>query len=114
MREQTIFIEALEIEDEAERSAYLDRACAGDEALRQRLDRLLARHAQSGFLDRPALAPAATGAYTSAPAECAGAEVGPYKLLQSIGDGGMGSVWMAEQREPVRRLVALKIIRQGM
>ena len=73
MSEQTIFTEALEIEGKAERSAFLERACGADAALRQRIERLLARHGEEdGFLDRPALAPAATGAYTPAPAVVSG------------------------------------------
>jgi tetratricopeptide (TPR) repeat protein/serine/threonine protein kinase len=118
MQEQAIFIEALEKEDHAERVAFLDRACAGDAALRERIERLLQRHAQAdSFLESRA-----PGADTTAPGggalaaagESAGSVIGPYKLLQQIGEGGMGTVWMAQQTEPVKRLVALKLIKAGM
>jgi WD40 repeat protein/serine/threonine protein kinase len=86
---------------------------------------LLQAHDNAGsFLDKPAMPDAATGAYTpnpssdasapSTPTEQAGSCIGPYKLLQLLGEGGMGSVYMAEQEQPVRRRVALKIIKAGM
>ncbi|MCI0642313.1 MAG: protein kinase [Gemmataceae bacterium] len=113
MQEQSIFIEALEKADPAERAAFLDQACAGDPVLRQRLDRLLARHQHGGsFLDSPASGPDAT---VDAPIdEGPGTVIGPYKLLEQIGEGGFGVVFMAEQSQPVRRKVALKILKPGM
>jgi serine/threonine protein kinase len=133
MTERTLFLEALEIADPAEREAYLDRACAGDADLRRQVQALLAAHERPGsFLERPAVNPAGTGAYTpgaegpaagdspetqearAAACEAPGALIGPYKLLELIGEGGMGAVWMAEQRAPVRRRVALKVIKAGM
>jgi serine/threonine protein kinase/WD40 repeat protein len=119
MTERTIFLEALDIADPAQRQAYLDRACAGDAALRRQVEALLAAHERSGsFLDVPALDPAATSApqsaAPSAPGEGPGTRIGPYKLLQLIGEGGMGVVFMADQEHPVRRRVALKIIKPGM
>ncbi|MBL8898570.1 MAG: serine/threonine protein kinase [Planctomycetes bacterium] len=91
------------------RAAYLDRSCAGDAALRAAVDRLLESdvEARDSFLSAPALEPSVTG-------EKAGDTIGRYKLLQEIGEGGMGTVWMAEQREPVIRKVALKIVKLGM
>jgi serine/threonine protein kinase/Flp pilus assembly protein TadD len=127
MQEQSLFIEALEREEPAERAAFLDRACAGDPALRQRIERLLQRHQQADcFLERPAVAPAPTGAYTQSGTEepargdqpenraGPGTVIGPYKLLQQLGEGGMGTVFMAEQTEPVQRKVALKLIKLGL
>jgi serine/threonine protein kinase len=121
MQEQTIFIDALEKEDPAERAAFLDRACAGDPALRARIERLLQRHQQAdSFLEGPAEGPERTGLFTpapdagAAPSEGPGTVIGPYKLVQEIGEGGMGTVYMAQQIEPVRRLVALKLIKPGM
>src|SRR5262245_2314586 len=112
---KSIFGKALELEPAA-RTAYLDEACAGDPGLRARIDGLLAAHVQAGeFLCRPAAEVTAgiTGDYEPV-TEGPGARVGPYKLLQQIGAGGMGVVFMAEQAEPVRRTVALKIIKPGM
>jgi tetratricopeptide (TPR) repeat protein len=121
MREQTIFIEALEREDPAERAAFLDQTCAGDPALRERVEKLLRRHQQAGsFLEPPAGDPVRTGPFPPAPGEDAtrregpGTVIGPYKLVQEIDAGGMGTVYLAQQTEPVRRLVALKVIKPGM
>ncbi len=97
----------------ADRAAYLDKACAGDPALRQRIEALLQAHVQAGgesFLTGPYQRSPAT----EPPSEGVGAHVGPYKLLQQIGEGGMGIVYMAEQEHPVHRRVALKIIKPGM
>jgi len=97
----------------AERAAFLDRACAGNDELRQRVEALLKAHAEASgesFLTGPYQP--ATDNYT--PAEGPGTRIGPYKLLQQIGEGGMGVVYMAEQEQPVRRRVALKIIKPGM
>src|SRR5262245_54011516 len=97
------------------RTALLDRECAGDAELRQRIEALLQAHEEpASFLRPPAPGrPEQTGAYV--PHEPHGAVVaGRYKLLEAIGEGGMGTVWMAEQREPVKRLVALKLIKPGM
>src|SRR5262249_38734543 len=106
----------------AERSAYLDRACAGETALRQRVDVLLAAFAQAGsFLQPPAGDLQATSDVSirerssgGKPAEGPGTGIGLYKLLEQIGEGGFGVVFMAEQTQPVRRKVALKIVKPGM
>jgi hypothetical protein len=117
----TVFSAALELGSAAERQAYLDRACAGDPALRQRVEALLrALDRAGGFLGRvpgPAETAGAEPLEGTGPADVpqAGAViVGRYKLLERIGEGGMGDVWMAEQTRPVRRKVALKLIKAGM
>jgi serine/threonine protein kinase len=114
VQEQSLFIEALEKTDPAERAAFLDRVCADDPALRRRLERLLQRHAQTGgFLDSPAIGPTAT-LEGPAVSERLGKVIGPYKLMEQIGEGGMGMVFVAEQQRPVRRKVALKVVKPGM
>jgi serine/threonine protein kinase/tetratricopeptide (TPR) repeat protein len=102
--EKSIFLTAIDKNSPEERIAYLDRACAGDARVRAAVEALLAAHDRLETASPPA-EPAG---------ERAGARVGPYKLLQQIGEGGMGVVFMAEQEEPVRRQVALKIIKPGM
>jgi WD40 repeat protein/serine/threonine protein kinase len=114
MIERSIFLAMLEIEDPAERSAYLDRACAGDPALRSQVEQLLKAHQEPGpFMERPATALVAT-ADEPPLAERPGTVIGPYKLLEQIGEGGFGVVFMAEQTQPVRRKVALKVLKPGM
>jgi serine/threonine protein kinase/tetratricopeptide (TPR) repeat protein len=114
MNEHELFAAALEIDAPAERSAYLDRACGGDDALRARIEALLRAHQQAGsFLVAPPVAGTVT-LEAPKPREGPGTVIGPYKLLQTIGEGGMGTVSMAEQTHPVRRLVALKLIKAGM
>jgi len=117
--EQSIFAEAIEKSSPQERSTYLDAACAGDPRLRARVDALLAGYERAGdFLESPPpglteLSPG-IGRTAGIPPEAPGAMVGPYKLLEQIGEGGMGVVFMAEQLRPVRRKVAVKIIKPGM
>src|SRR5579871_3871640 len=117
MDEEAIFITALEMASADRRAAYLDQACAGDADLRRQVEELLAAHEQAGnFLDNAA---AAWNAHLpigdeQARAERPGTVIGPYKLLEQIGEGGMGLVFMAEQSRPVRRRVALKVIKPGM
>ncbi|MGD9855490.1 MAG: protein kinase, partial [Planctomycetaceae bacterium] len=115
MRERDLFIEALQADSPAARTAYLEAACAGDADLRRRVERLLEEHArqESFILDAPPPGIAATGV-SSADFEQAGRQIGPYLLLQQIGEGGMGVVFMAEQTEPVERRVAIKIVKLGM
>jgi serine/threonine protein kinase/tetratricopeptide (TPR) repeat protein len=114
MNERSIFIGALEKDDPAERAAYLDESCKADAAMRQRIDRLLLAHERAGgILDRPPEPQPGTVAYRPI-AEGPGSVIGPYKLLQQIGEGGFGVVYMAEQSKPVQRRVALKIIKPGM
>jgi serine/threonine protein kinase/WD40 repeat protein len=112
----TIFSQALE-RPAAERAVYLDEACGTDAGLRARVEALLRAHDEAGpFLDDGS-EPSSVRDTTRnghAAAEGAGTIIGPYKLLELIGEGGMGAVWMAEQREPVQRTVALKIIKAGM
>src|SRR5262245_54627708 len=119
MTERDIFIGAMQRDDPARRRAYLDEACGADAGLRERVEGLLAVCQRAGsFLERPAAGPADTGAFTSAPRDealAAGVVIaGRYKLLEPIGDGGMGTVWMAEQTAPVKRLVAVKLIKPGL
>src|SRR5262249_15177254 len=111
---EAIFFAALE-RPPADRAAFLDRACGGDADLRARIEQMLAAQSHlGGFLDQPqaqaAPDPGRTGP-AEPPAEPHGVVIsGKYKLLQRIGAGGMGSVWMAEQLEPVKRRVAVKLI----
>jgi eukaryotic-like serine/threonine-protein kinase len=119
MTERDIFIAALQKEDPAQRQASLDEACAGQPELRQQVEHLLRLYdGAASFLEKPAVDSAATGAdhnaTEQAPDETPGAVIGPYKLLQKIGEGGMGTVYMAEQTHPVQRKVALKVIKPGM
>jgi hypothetical protein len=88
MQEESIFIEALEKKDAAKRAAFLDQACAGDEALGQRIERLLLRHGQTdSLLDAPAAGVSAT--VDQPAADCPGVPIGPYKLVQPISEGGL-------------------------
>jgi WD40 repeat protein/serine/threonine protein kinase len=114
MRERDIFIEALEQGNPSERAALLDEACQTDAELRERVERLLVEHErqESFFLDAPPAGLDATVEH--ALSERPGTIIGPYKLLQQIGEGGMGVVFMAEQSQPIQRTVALKIIKPGM
>ncbi len=113
MSEREIFEAALECPQTA-RARFLDEACAGDANLRNQVEALLAQHAEAGsFLEKPAVAGGLTVAYQPI-TEGPGTIIGPYKLLQMIGEGGCGIVFMAEQERPIRRMVALKIIKPGM
>ncbi|MFI5454550.1 MAG: protein kinase [Isosphaerales bacterium] len=142
MNERDLFIAALQIDGPAERADFLDHACGADNELRKRLDVLLAAHDRpASSLERPIAAslegvpmgtpdpttsgfepPARDGEQTvsyqgetPAPASLIGSIVaGRYKLRQEIGEGGMGSVYLAEQTQPVKRQVALKLIKPGM
>jgi serine/threonine protein kinase len=129
-----IFLAAIEKAAPAERAAFLDEACAGDASLREKVEELLRAHYQPGsFLEKPAAvlgshAPSspqeideggggtsldATGLPTGDDASAVGTYIGRYKLLQRLGEGGMGTVWVAEQQEPVKRRVAVKVIKPG-
>src|SRR5262245_6067321 len=114
--EESIFLAALQKTTPEERQEYVDGACGGSPELRRRVFELLKSHDEShGPFDVP-LAVART---IDMPAESPTTEkpeavIGPYKLLLQIGEGGMGTVYMAEQAAPVRRKVALKIIKPGM
>jgi WD40 repeat protein/serine/threonine protein kinase len=109
---QEIFAEALEKSAGPERTAFLDKACGQDLELRQQVDALLeADQAAGSFLPLPA------GNGTTAllpPSEAVGSVLGPYTLVEKIGEGGFGVVYLAEQREPIRRRVALKVLKPGM
>jgi serine/threonine protein kinase len=112
-RAEEIFFAAVEIEGADARSAYLDEVC-GDPELRRHVERLLALDARAdSFLESPASAPTLT-AGPPGPPEGLGTVIGPYKLREQIGEGGMGVVFVAEQARPVRRRVALKVIKPGM
>src|SRR5436305_581985 len=101
-----------------QRPAFLDRACAGVAGLRERVEHLLRDLERAGdFLANPTAGHPAAAAETvcaPTPHEPIGTRVGPYKLLQKIGEGGMGVVYMAEQQQPVVRRVAVKVIKLGM
>ena len=107
-REKEIFSIAAELETPQERAAYLKGACGDDTALREAVEELLGAHFEvHDFLPTMPgdIAPLTEGE---------GSVIGRYKLLQKLGEGGFGIVYMAEQREPVKRRVALKVIKLGM
>jgi eukaryotic-like serine/threonine-protein kinase len=102
-RVKALFAEASQLGSAGERTAYLDAACAGDSGLREQVQSLLdAQEKLGNFLE------------SNQPPDMAGACIGPYRLLEQIGEGGFGVVYMAEQEKPVRRKVALKLIKAGM
>jgi serine/threonine protein kinase/tetratricopeptide (TPR) repeat protein len=112
-----IFWEALQLASEEERRAYLERACGADHELRRLVEKLLrAEPKAAAFLEQSLAESHAPAVTVDDPplSEVPGTVIGPYKLLEQIGEGGMGSVWMAEQTEPIRRRVALKVVKEGM
>jgi tetratricopeptide (TPR) repeat protein len=129
--EEELFDAARELHEPTARKAFLDRACAGDAVLRARIEELLASEAEAeqffadGSLAMSLAGPTAPPSWSASTAseaapqgildeESVGTRIGRYKLVQKIGEGGCGVVYMAEQEEPVRRRVALKIIKLGM
>jgi serine/threonine protein kinase len=124
-RARAIFVEALGTVPAEQWEAFVAQRCGGDAQLQQHVRHLLQAHLEAGsFLERPAVeggtreggqCPLLSDSRPPLPpAERPGSRIGPYKLLELIGEGGMGTVWMAEQQEPVRRLVALKVIKAGL
>jgi len=116
--EQALFAGALQVETPDARSAYLDRACGKDNALRGRVEALLRAAKNAGdFLEHPPTGlrgDEGFAAFAGELTEKVGDRIGRYRLLEKIGEGGCGVVYMAEQEEPVRRRVALKLIKPGM
>src|SRR5262245_62277933 len=110
-RLRDIFHEAVERYPSDQWEAYLDRVCAGAEGLRRQAADLLRAHAEGLSVLGPGRPGGEPTALHPPAAEAPGTMIGPYKLVQGIGEGAMGSVWMAQQTEPVKRLVALKVIK---
>jgi serine/threonine protein kinase/WD40 repeat protein len=114
-RVKELFSAALELAEPEARRDFIDRQCADNPELRERLQELLAAHDRpNAILNQPFAPPAEPTADLPADDVVGTIIAGRYKLIEQIGEGGMGTVWMAEQREPVRRLVALKLIKPGM
>jgi serine/threonine protein kinase/Flp pilus assembly protein TadD len=112
-RTESLFWSALALESPTERAHYLDQACGSDPLLRVQVEELLAAYPKvERFLESPAVP---EGVTVDEPlTERPGTLIGPYKLMEQIGEGGMGLVFVAEQQQPVRRKVALKVIKPGM
>src|SRR4051812_30530252 len=118
--EQSIFLHAIGLPTPADSAAYLDEICRDNPWLREELSALLATHDRLGS----GLPPTGRETACEGPSEPAGEPggteqpgavlAGRYKLLESIGEGGMGAVWMAQQTEPVKRAVAVKLVKAGM
>ena len=115
MDELDLFAAAIAVADPVERAALLDRECQQGTELRVRIERLIDAHFKSNqFLDEPPNRLDPTAMHRPAVLDKGAVIAGRYKLLELIGEGGMGAVWVAEQTEPVRRKVALKLIKPGM
>jgi serine/threonine protein kinase len=108
---KTLFGQALDIESDADRAAFVEAACAGNAALRSEIESLLAAlHKAGSYLEAPA-APQTID--ISAVQEAVGTVIGPFKIVEHLGEGGMGVVYRAEQTQPIQRQVALKLIKPG-
>lgn len=122
MSARAVFLEAIELTDEADRQRFVENQCRGDQRLRAKVLALLSAHQDpASLLENPLVAAGNFATELHEPtqeenplSEQSGSTIGPYKLLQEIGQGGFGVVYMAEQQEPVRRTVALKILKPGM
>ena len=113
-REREIFGEALELGSLEEQRAFVKGACGGDEPLRQAVEGLLEAYSQAGCFIPPRLSDHRDAPRDSTSHEGPGTVIGRYKLLEKIGKGGFGEVWMAEQKEPVKRRVALGLYREAI
>jgi hypothetical protein len=112
---KSVFGRAIEIDSPDERAAYLDRECGANNVLRAEVEGLIQALDRAGeFMQRPADAGAVGTIAQQSVSESPGSVIGLYKLLEQIGEGGFGVVYLAEQEKPVRRRVALKIIKPGM
>src|SRR5262245_56528620 len=110
---KSIFGKAMDLQSPAERAAYLDEACGANARLRDEVESLLkAGQEARGFFE--GLGPASAATLDDPVLERPGTAIGPYRLLEQIGEGGFGVVFLAEQQEPLRRKVALKVIKPGM
>src|SRR5262249_20304837 len=113
LRVKAVFDQALEIDSPVEREAYLKRVCADAPDIRRQVEALVRAYQEAGsFLESPASAMVAS--VDNRITERPGTVIGPYKLMEQIGEGGMGLVFVADQQHPVRRKVALKVIKPGM
>src|SRR5262245_40761880 len=110
-RLRELFLAALKV-PAGERDAFLQMSCPEADDLRERVMLLIRAHEELGSIALPA--EANIGPTDQPTADDPATIIGPYKLLQQIGEGGMGTVWMAQQTEPVKRLVAVKLIKAGM
>src|ERR1041385_4778730 len=106
---KALFAEAAALASASERATFLDSACAGEPSLRRQIEAWLGAQSKLGDFLEPVVPPPDAGDL-----EVEGKRIGPYRILQKIGEGGFGSVYMAEQETPVRRKVALKVIKAGM
>ena len=116
-RLEELFHRALQLRDPRQREDFLVRECGGDANLRRELDKMLTAHVEAGgFMEPPTLTitTPTPGRTAGGIAEVPGTRIGPYTLLEQLGEGGMGTVYLADQSEPVKRKVALKIIKPGM
>src|SRR5436305_8578759 len=114
-RANELFLQALGLGSPGQRREYVAAAGAGDAALRAEVEALLEASARAGsFLESPAPAPHPVATADEPVGEGPGTVIGPYKLMEQIGEGGFGLVFVAEQQHPVRRRVALKLIKPGM
>ncbi len=121
-RERDLFLDALDVPEGDARHAFLDKACGADSQLRRAVEALLASHQDDDFLHNPIVQALRSGSESTATPvlhplgslEKPGDRIGRYKLLEIIGEGGGGTVFMAEQETPVRRRVALKVVKPGM
>ena len=110
-RAREIFLDALDLPDATARAGFVATACGHDSALRRRVELMLSDHlTQDGFM----AAPAAADLPEVESRDQIGGRIGRYKLLEKLGEGGMGVVYLAKQEDPVRRQVALKLIKAGM
>src|SRR5262245_40423684 len=111
----SVFAAAIDCQSPEERAAFLDTACGKNVELRRRIEALLRAHDDAGgFLQDREVAGVSVTTIDQSNCEGPGAVIGPYKLLEQIGEGGFGVVFLAEQTEPVRRKVALKVLKPGM